>query len=82
MPPCDYVAKTVRTRHHHCKFYPAGVNFDEKVVGQHQQGRGVLVLSSVLRGSPFESFEYGQTFWSTLIGSNFKKKHVELFSFL
>jgi hypothetical protein len=34
----------------------------------------VLVLSSVLRGSPFESFEYVQTFWSTLIGSIFKKK--------
>ncbi len=25
------------------------------------------------------SFEYVQNFWSTLIGSNFTKKHVELF---
>jgi hypothetical protein len=31
-------------------FYPAGVNFDEEAVEQNQQGRGVLVPSSVLRG--------------------------------
>jgi hypothetical protein len=29
----------------------------------------------------FGSFEYVQIFWSTLIGGNFKKKHVE-FSFI
>jgi hypothetical protein len=27
----------------------------------------------------FESFEYVQNFWCTLIGSNVKKKHMELF---
>jgi hypothetical protein len=27
----------------------------------------------------FESFDYMQNFWSTLIGSNFMKKHVGLF---
>jgi hypothetical protein len=38
MPPCNYAAKTVRMLNHHCKFYPAGVNFDELTVGQNWQG--------------------------------------------
>jgi hypothetical protein len=77
MPPCHNVAKTARAQYHHCKFFPAGVNFNEEAVGQNWQGRGVLVLSLV----PLQFFEYVQNFWSTLIGINFKKK-LELFSFL
>jgi hypothetical protein len=45
MPPCNYVAKTARTWYHHCKFYPAGVNFDEDAVGQNWQGRRVSIGS-------------------------------------
>ncbi len=56
--------------------------FDEEAVGQNQQRRGVSVLSSVFSyntlGS-FKSIEYVQNIWSTLIGSNFKKKHVDFF---
>jgi hypothetical protein len=56
-----------------------GLIFDEYVVGQNWQERGGLVLSLVPLQFLFGSFEYVQNIWSTLIGSNFKKKHVELF---
>jgi hypothetical protein len=53
MPQCRYVAKTKRTRYHHCKFYSTGVNFDEVAVGLIVKGGGF----GSLFGS-FESFEY------------------------
>ncbi len=60
----------------------------KKLLDKISKGGGlwkVLVLSSVLcslKVGSFESIEYVQNFWSTLIGSVFKKKHMELFSFL
>jgi hypothetical protein len=73
----------VRTWYHHCKFQPTEVNFDEEAVGQNWRGRGdFVVLVSRGFGSSIPSLVPLSTyniFWSTLIGSNFKKKHVELF---
>ena len=71
MPPCHYIAKSVKAWYEHCKFFATGVDFDHGGIEQNQQGGG--------RPGGIFLFTYRTDLLEYFVGKNQIEKHVEGF---